>query len=56
LTIEPPAGGRNSVAFFGVSLLPNPQCVQLGLEGAPIDDLRGSKFISREVFHRPLPS
>ena len=30
---EPPAGGRNGVAFFRVSLLSNPQCVQLGLEG-----------------------
>jgi hypothetical protein len=33
---EPPAGGSNGVAFSCVSLLANPQCVQFGLEGAPI--------------------
>src|SRR6266849_654392 len=37
-----------------MSLLSNPQCVQLGLEGAPIDYVRGSKFISHEVCHRSL--
>ena len=35
-------------------LLPNPQFIQLGLEGAPIDYLRGSKFISHEVCHLSL--
>jgi hypothetical protein len=34
---EPSAGGRDGVAFPGVSLLANPQGVQLRLEGAPID-------------------
>ena len=48
---------RNGVAFSCVSLLSNPQCVQLRLEGASIDYLRGSKFIFHKVFHRsPLAS
>ena len=51
---EPSAGGCNGVALSCVSLLSNPQCVQLGEEGAPIDYLRGSKFISHEVCHRSL--
>jgi hypothetical protein len=34
---EPSAGGRNGVAFSCVSLLANPQRVQLRLEGAPIN-------------------
>ena len=51
---EPSAGGRNGVAFSCVGLLSNPQCIQLRPEGAPIDYLRGSKFISHEVFHRSL--
>jgi hypothetical protein len=51
---EPSARGRNDVAFSGVSLLSNPQCVQLRLEGAPIDYFGRSKFISHDVFHRSL--
>jgi len=51
---QPPAGGSNSVTLARVSLLPNPQCVQLGLKGGPVDYLRGSKFISHEVRHRSL--
>jgi hypothetical protein len=51
---EPSAGGRNGVAFSCVSLFSNPQCVQLRLEGAPIDYVGGSRFISHEVFHRFL--
>jgi hypothetical protein len=34
---ESPAGGRNGVAFSCASLLANPQCIQLRLDGAPID-------------------
>ncbi len=51
---EPSAGGCNGVAFSCVSLFSNPQCVQFRLEGAPIDYLTGSKFISHKVFHRSL--
>jgi hypothetical protein len=51
---EPSAGGCNGVALPYVGLVSNPQCVQLRLEGAPIDYLRGSKFISQKVFHRSL--
>ncbi len=36
---QPPAGGRDRVAFSHVSFLTNPQRVQLRLEGAPIDYL-----------------
>src|SRR6185312_204673 len=43
---ESPAGNRNRIAFSCVSFLSNPQCIQLGVKGAPIDYLRGSKFIS----------
>ena len=49
---EPSAGGCNGVAFSCVSLLSNPQCVQLALESAPIDHRRCSKFISHGVIHR----
>ena len=35
---QPPAGGGNGIAFSCVGLLSNPQCVQLGLKDAPIDD------------------
>src|SRR5437899_12508813 len=49
---EPPAGGCNRVAFSCVSLLSNLQRVQLGLESAPIDHSRYSKFISHGVLHR----
>ena len=52
---EPPAGGRDGVAFSRVGLLSNPQCVQLRLEGAPIDDLGRCKFSAHDVFHRSLP-
>jgi hypothetical protein len=44
----------NGVTLVRVRLLPNPQCVQLGLKGGPVDYLRGSKFISHEVCHRSL--
>ena len=37
---EPSAGGCNGVAFSCVSLLSNPQCVQLGLESTPINHRR----------------
>jgi hypothetical protein len=47
---KPSAGGRNAVAFSCVSLLSNQQCVQLRLEGAPIDYFGRSKFISHDVF------
>jgi hypothetical protein len=46
---EPSAGGRNGIAFSCVSLLSNSQCVQLGLESAPIGHRRYSKFIPRFV-------
>src|SRR5262245_3159786 len=49
---EPSADGRDRIAFSGVGLLSNPQCVQLNLEGAPIDYLRGSKLTPHEFFHR----
>jgi hypothetical protein len=52
---EPSAGGRNGVTFPCVSLLANPQCIQLGLKGAPIDYLRGSEIISNEVCHLLSP-
>src|SRR5690242_21944936 len=51
---KPPAGGRNGVALSGVSLLAKAQCVELRLEGAPIDDPGSAKFIPVEVFHRSL--
>jgi hypothetical protein len=51
---EPSAGGCNGVAFSCVSLLSHSLCVQLRLEGAPIDYVRGSTFISYEVCHRSL--
>jgi len=37
---ESAAGGCNGVAFSCVSLLSNPQCVQLGLESTPINHRR----------------
>src|SRR5579864_7332729 len=37
---KPSADGGNGVAFFCISLFSNAQCVQLGLEGAPINYLR----------------
>lgn len=46
--------GRNGVAFSGVSLLSNPQCVQLRLEAAAIDYFGRCKFISHDVFHYSL--
>jgi hypothetical protein len=46
--------GCNGVALSCVSLFSNPQCVQLRLEGAPIDYFGSSKFISHEVFHHSL--
>ena len=51
---EASARGCNGVAFFCVRLFSNPQSVQFGLEGAPIDYLRGSWFIFHEVLHRSL--
>jgi hypothetical protein len=42
---KPAAGGGNGVALSGVSFLSNPQCLQLGVERAAINHLRGSKFI-----------
>jgi hypothetical protein len=49
---EPAARGRNGIALPHVGLLPNPQRLELHLEGAAIDDLRGSKLIFHGVFHR----
>jgi hypothetical protein len=46
---QPSAGSCNGVTLVRVRLLPNPQCVQLGLKGGPVDYVRGSKFISHEV-------
>jgi hypothetical protein len=43
---ESSASGGDGVAFSCVSLLSHSQCVQLRLEGAPIDYFRRSKFIS----------
>jgi hypothetical protein len=37
--MEPPASCRNGVTFMRVSLLSNPQCVELLQKGAPIDDI-----------------
>jgi hypothetical protein len=51
---EPSARGRDGIAFSCVSLLSNLQCVQLPLEGAPINYSRRSKFISLNVFHFSL--
>jgi hypothetical protein len=51
---EAPAGRRDSVALAHVRLFSNPQRVRLGLKGIPIDDLRGSRFISHDVVHRSL--
>ncbi len=45
---EPSARGCKGVTFSCVSFLSIPQSVQFGLEGAPIDYLRGSWFISYE--------
>ena len=47
---ELPSRGGNGVAFSRVSLLAKAQCVELRLEGAPIDYLGSFKFISLEVF------
>jgi hypothetical protein len=52
---ESPAGGCNRIAFSRVSLLSKAQCVQLSLEGAPVDYGGRSKFISHDVVHRSLP-
>ena len=51
---QPPARGRDRVAFSCVRLLSNPQCVELGLKDAPVDDLGRSKLISHDVAHRSL--
>jgi hypothetical protein len=51
---EPPAGGCNRIAFSCVSFLSNPQRVQLGLEGDPIDYFGRGKFICHDVCHRSL--
>ena len=51
---ESSASGGDGVAFSCVSLLSHSQCVQLRLEGAPIDYFRRSKFISHLVLHRSL--
>jgi len=51
---EPSAGGCDGVTFSCVSLLTNPQGVQLGVEGALIDYFRGSKFITHDVCHPSL--
>lgn len=48
---EPPASGSNAIALFRVSLLPNPQGVQFGMEGVPSDHLWGSGVLSFEVRH-----
>jgi hypothetical protein len=48
------AGGCNGITLACVRLLSNPQCVQLGPKGAPIDYFGRSKFISHDVFHRSL--
>ena len=47
---QPPPGGCNRVAFSCVRLLSNPECVQFGLEGAPINYRRCSGFVSHGVF------
>src|SRR3984885_1493112 len=54
-TAPPLTGGRDGVAFSHVSFLTKAQCVQLRLEGTPIDDLWGSKFISHKICHRLSP-
>src|SRR5580704_2086268 len=51
---ESSAGGRDGVAFPCLRLLSHPQCIQLRLEGAPIDYVWRSKFISHDVAHRSL--
>jgi hypothetical protein len=50
---EAPARGRDGVTFFCVRLLANPQRVQLGLKGVPIDYSGGSKGVI--VGHRLPP-
>jgi len=51
---QPPASGRDGVAFARVSLLSNQQCVQLRLKLPTIDDFGCSAFTFHEVCHRPL--
>src|ERR1700733_12458976 len=48
---KPSAGSRNGVTFFCVRLLLSAQCIQLRLEGAPINYSGRSRFISYEVCH-----
>jgi len=55
---EPPASGCDRVTFSHVGLLAKAQRVELRLEGAPIDDLGRSIFISFRSCvrcHRYLP-
>jgi hypothetical protein len=51
---EPAAGGGDEVALPCVRLFPNPQCIELSLKPAPIDNKRNTKFISHDVLPASL--